>query len=70
MDDILTRTEKLHGVTVKQIEKIVKTNDKQRFALEKDENGRLMIRANQGHTMEVGIYISYVVRKTILRVLT
>ena len=53
MDEILTRTQKLHGVKVEEIEKIVKNNDKQRFALEKDEDGRLMIRANQGHTMEV-----------------
>ena len=53
MDEILRRTQKLHGFTPEDIEMVVQTNDKQRFALEKDEHGRLKIRANQGHTMEV-----------------
>lgn len=53
MDEILQRTQKLHGFTSEDIEMVVQTNDKQRFALEKDEHGKLKIRANQGHTMEV-----------------
>ena len=39
------------GYTVKQVEEVVKLNDKQRFSL-KTQNGRLQIRANQGHTVK------------------
>lgn len=53
MDELIRKTRKLHGVTEADIKMIVQTNDKQRFALETDEKGRLMIRANQGHTIEV-----------------
>ena len=63
MEEILKRTEKLHGVKVEDIERIVKNNDKQRFALEKDDNGKLKIRANQGHTIEVGLGWSERVRQ-------
>lgn len=51
MDEILRRNE-YRGFTEEDIKNIVKTNDKQRFSLA-DENGRLKIRANQGHSVEV-----------------
>ena len=53
VDEILKYTQKLHGFTTKDVEWVVKNNDKQRFAIERDENGKLKIRANQGHTIEV-----------------
>lgn len=51
VDDILSRDD-FKRVTVAQIRQIVMTNSKQRFALETDTDGRLMIRANQGHTID------------------
>lgn len=39
--------------TEEDVRRVVASNDKQRFAL-KEEVGQLWIRANQGHTMEVG----------------
>lgn len=39
------------GYSIQQVEKVVELNDKKRFALRKHE-GRLQIRANQGHTMK------------------
>lgn len=38
--------------TDQDIREIVKTSDKQRFALLEDDGGRALIRANQGHSME------------------
>lgn len=35
--------------------RIVENNDKKRFELNRDDSGRLRVRANQGHTMEVSI---------------
>nr|XP_034326773.1 uncharacterized protein LOC105317941 isoform X8 [Crassostrea gigas] len=51
VDEILRRNE-YRDFTVEDIKHIVETNDKQRFSLA-DENGRLKIRANQGHSVEV-----------------
>jgi 2'-phosphotransferase len=51
VDDILSRDD-FKRVTVTQIRHIVATNSKQRFALETDADGRVMIRANQGHTID------------------
>lgn len=51
VDEILRRNE-YRDFTEEDIKHIVKTNDKQRFSLA-DENGRLKIRANQGHSVEV-----------------
>lgn len=53
VDDILRRPYLKH-FKVEDVERIVANNDKQRFALKiNPENKRLMIRANQGHTIEV-----------------
>ncbi|CAH1790725.1 unnamed protein product [Owenia fusiformis] len=53
IDDILT-TEKFLGVSEEDIVRVVESNDKQRFAIQKHpKNGKLQIRANQGHTLEV-----------------
>jgi RNA:NAD 2'-phosphotransferase (TPT1/KptA family) len=40
------------GVTLANIERIVKDNSKQRFAIE-NIDGQMKIRANQGHTLDV-----------------
>ena len=53
MDEILRKTQKLHGFTEEDVVKVVQNNDKQRFATEREDGGRLKIRANQGHTIEV-----------------
>ena len=53
MDEILGLEEfRRKNATMEDIERVVANNDKQRFAL-KDNNGKLYIRANQGHTMDV-----------------
>ena len=53
VDEIL-KMPKMRGHTVAEIQIVVDTNDKQRFHLEPHpENGRLRIRANQGHSMQV-----------------
>lgn len=52
VDEILRRNE-YRDFTEEDIKHIVKTNDKQRFSLVADDNGRLKIRANQGHSVEV-----------------
>ncbi|XP_033734582.1 uncharacterized protein LOC117323459 [Pecten maximus] len=44
----------LKGFQFEDVKRVVENNDKQRFALKIDpENKRMMIRANQGHTIEV-----------------
>ncbi|XP_035829468.1 tRNA 2'-phosphotransferase 1 [Aplysia californica] len=53
VDDLL-RHQDFRDTTIEQIQQIVDTNDKQRFTLETDnDTGRLKIRANQGHTMQI-----------------
>lgn len=44
---------KYTAYTEADIRKVVEENDKQRFALETNDNNELMIRANQGHTMAI-----------------
>ncbi len=44
---------RLSGYTVRQVEEVVRLNDKQRFTLKKDSAGGYLIRANQGHTIKV-----------------
>jgi RNA:NAD 2'-phosphotransferase (TPT1/KptA family) len=39
---------------LEDIQRIVKSNDKQRFFMEEDkETGKMKIRANQGHSLQV-----------------
>ncbi|XP_064603033.1 uncharacterized protein LOC135468616 isoform X2 [Liolophura sinensis] len=53
VDDIL-RLPRFRGFAIPEVQKVVAENDKQRFALEKDkQSGKLMIRANQGHSVQV-----------------
>ncbi len=42
---------RFHGYKLRQVEEVVAKNDKQRFAL-RTHNGKLQIRANQGHTVK------------------
>jgi len=49
----ILRHPKYSGFTEMDIRQVVENNDKQRFALETNEQGDLMIRANQGHTITV-----------------
>ena len=54
VDEIL-KHRKAKDWSVRDVERVVATNDKQRFHLEPHpDNGRLRIRANQGHSMAVG----------------
>ncbi|XP_052270006.1 uncharacterized protein LOC127871281 isoform X5 [Dreissena polymorpha] len=54
VDEILHKVPKLRNYTQEDVKRVVDSNDKQRFALQPHrESGRLMIRANQGHTMQV-----------------
>ena len=39
------------GASVRDVERIVEADSKQRFALRRGEDGQLMLRANQGHTL-------------------
>ncbi|KAI0223186.1 tRNA 2'-phosphotransferase 1, partial [Lamellibrachia satsuma] len=53
VDDLL-RQPQLKHYTVNDITRVVATNDKKRYFMEPDlETGRLKIRANQGHTLQV-----------------
>lgn len=53
MDEILS-LKQFSKYTEKEVRHVVDVNDKKRFALKNDPvTGRLMIRANQGHTLEV-----------------
>ncbi|XP_052769392.1 uncharacterized protein LOC128209409 [Mya arenaria] len=53
VDDIFRKVYKLRSYTLEDIQHVVKSNDKQRFALEQDDNGHWKIRANQGHSIQV-----------------
>ncbi|ORX52390.1 phosphotransferase KptA/Tpt1 [Hesseltinella vesiculosa] len=50
VDDLLARP-KLKGVSLAMMQHLVDNNDKQRFAMIKDEQGQWLIRANQGHSL-------------------
>ena len=51
MSDILSLP-RGRGYSEEDVRRVVADNEKQRFAL-KEESGRLWVRANQGHSMEV-----------------
>ena len=45
---------RFRNFTMEDVQTVVETNDKQRFAVEEEaESNRLKIRANQGHTLQV-----------------
>jgi 2'-phosphotransferase len=52
VDEILRYVKKLNGFKIEDVKRVVESNDKKRFSLENEE-GRLKIRANQGHSIEV-----------------
>ena len=53
MDEILQRQRNLQDYSLEDIQRIVK-NDKQRFFMEEDKGtGKMKIRANQGHSLQV-----------------
>ena len=56
VDEILTSPRcwlSKKSYTEADILQVVEQNDKQRFSVRRDEDGRLEIRANQGHSVEV-----------------
>lgn len=53
MEDLLAHPQ-FHSYTLEDIRRVVTTNDKQRFKIRPHpEDGRLQIRANQGHSVQV-----------------
>ncbi|RVE67380.1 hypothetical protein OJAV_G00102170 [Oryzias javanicus] len=53
VEDLLANPQ-FNSYTLEDVERVVATNDKQRFKLRSNpENGRLEIRANQGHSIQV-----------------
>ncbi|KAM9740822.1 tRNA 2'-phosphotransferase 1 isoform 2-T2 [Menidia menidia] len=53
VDDLLANPQ-FSKYTLEDVQRVVATNDKQRFKLRSHpENGRLQIRANQGHSLQV-----------------
>lgn len=54
VDEILQKQRNLQDYNLEDIQRIVKSNDKQRFFMEEDkETGKIKIRANQGHSLQV-----------------
>lgn len=54
VDDLLAHPQ-FSSYSLEDVERVVSTNDKQRFKLHPHpEDGRLQIRANQGHSVQVG----------------
>lgn len=49
----LLKHAKFKKYTLTHIQNVVENNDKQRFALSYDSDGNCLIRANQGHTVEI-----------------
>ena len=46
-------TKNLRRYTVQDVRRVVEQNDKQRFSLKEDAEAGLLIRANQGHSLQV-----------------
>lgn len=54
MDDLLAHPQ-FHSYTLEDVQRVVATDDKQRFKLcSHPDDGRLQIRANQGHSVQAG----------------
>ncbi|XP_063418758.1 uncharacterized protein LOC134701538 [Mytilus trossulus] len=54
VDEILKKQNNLRDYNLEDVKRIVETNDKKRFHMEPDkETGKMKIRANQGHSIEV-----------------
>ena len=51
VEDVL-RHRRFQGFTVGDVEEVVRNCSKQRYALKEAEDGRLLIRANQGHSIK------------------
>nr|XP_012423437.1 PREDICTED: tRNA 2'-phosphotransferase 1 isoform X1 [Odobenus rosmarus divergens] len=52
----LLRLPQFHSFSAEDVQRVVDTNGKQRFALQPGEPGTgLLIRANQGHSLQVGV---------------
>ncbi|XP_036363200.1 tRNA 2'-phosphotransferase 1 isoform X6 [Octopus sinensis] len=54
INDIL-KTWRYRNLGLSDVLHIVRSNDKQRFAVKKDDNGYYMIRATQGHSVDVNL---------------
>ncbi|KAJ4945741.1 hypothetical protein JOQ06_023419 [Pogonophryne albipinna] len=52
VEDLLAHTQ-FSSYSLEDVERVVATNDKQRFKLHRLEDGRLQIRASQGHSIQV-----------------
>ena len=59
VDDIL-KVARFRRYSAGDVEEVVQTDDKKRFHVQRDVQGRLMIRATQGHTLKVSNYLSHV----------
>ncbi|XP_052768030.1 uncharacterized protein LOC128208509 [Mya arenaria] len=53
VDEIFLKVPELRSYTLEDIQHVVKSNEKQRFALEQEDNGHWKIRANQAHSIQV-----------------
>ena len=51
---VLLGMKEFHGLTLSDLQRVVATNDKQRFTMETREDGMTLIRANQGHSHKSG----------------
>lgn len=52
-DDLL-KLPQLKGFSIDDITEVVNKDNKNRFCMEQDASGKLKIRANQGHSVQVG----------------
>ena len=54
VEEILQKQKNLRDYTVDDVQRVVQNETKQRFCIETDPaSGRLKIRANQGHSMQI-----------------
>ena len=55
VDELIEGVSKKHPITMEMLEEIVRTDDKMRYSF---NEGRTLIRANQGHSVEVDVELS------------